>query len=90
MVKTIYKFYANWCGPCRVMAANLKNANLDGIDLEEIDIESEENEQIVADNRIRNIPVTIFYDENDNVVERIAGIITTDKINEIIDRYGRE
>lgn len=90
MVKEIYKFYANWCGPCRVMAANLKNANLDGINLKEIDIENEENEQLVIDNNIRNIPVTIFYDENDNVLERVAGIITSDKINEIIDKYGRE
>jgi len=74
-----YKFYADWCGPCRVLTANLEKA---GIEYEPINIE--ENEELCTTYGIRNIPVFIAV-EDGNEVARFTGIKTPDAIKQWVD-----
>lgn len=58
------KFNASWCGPCRVLEGTLKGLDkekVEGVLFAELDVDNEELEDVVAESRVRNIPVMVFY-----------------------------
>ena len=89
MVKKILKFYADWCGPCKVMAKHFADVDLSNIEFVNVNIDDDANEELVNLYKIRNIPVSIFLDENNEILERVVGIITPSQIQAIIDKYGK-
>ena len=72
MVTKIYKVGSEWCGPCRLLKQELKDFNLVPI----IEIDADEDEIFCEKYNIKNIPVLLFCDENDNVIDRQVGFIT--------------
>jgi len=74
------KFYADWCGPCKVLTTNLEKA---GVEYEAIDIE--ENRDVCITYNIRSIPVFIALDDNDKEINRFVGIKTPTAIKQWID-----
>lgn len=78
------KFYAPWCGQCKVLAKEfLKNP----IDVEFEDINIEENEELIERYNIKNLPTTILTDADGNVLERWVGIIKSEDINNKIKEH---
>ena len=77
----ILKFYAEWCGPCKVVGQNLKNANLP-IRIEDLDVE--DNEDLVLGYRVRSVPTTILIDNEGNEVQRWLGIFNVDELKQLI------
>lgn len=82
-INKILKFSASWCSPCRVLKQNLEGFTR--VPVEEIDVEANIDE--VTKYSIRNIPVLVYLDENENEVDRTVGLVTIQKINEIIDKH---
>jgi thioredoxin-like negative regulator of GroEL len=81
-----YKFYADWCGPCKVLTTNLRRAGV--TDYEPIDVDKEENEYLVVAYNIRNIPVFVAVKEEngvENEVDRFVGIKSPDAIKQWIE-----
>lgn len=77
----VLKFYAEWCGPCKVVGQNLKNANLP-IRIEDLDVE--DNEGLVLGYRVRSVPTTILIDNEGNEVKRWLGIFNVDELKQLI------
>ena len=78
-----YKFYADWCGPCKVLTANLEKA---GIEYEPVDIE--EREDLCSAYNIRNIPTFVAVKEEDiieNEIARFTGVKTPEAIKQWVD-----
>ena len=75
-----YKFYADWCGPCKVLTANLEKA---GIEYEAIDADT--NEEMCQKFGVRNLPTFIAVDDNENILDRFTGIKTPIAIKEWIE-----
>lgn len=82
-ISKIKKFSATWCGPCRVLKQNLEGFTR--VPVEEIDVEANTDE--TTKYNIRNVPVLVYLDENGNEVDRTVGLVTVQKINEIIDKH---
>ena len=80
MVTKIYKVGSEWCGPCRLLKQELKDFNLVPI----IEIDADEDEIFCEKYNIKNIPVLLFCDENDNVIGRQVGFITKKDLTEKI------
>ena len=76
MVTKIYKVGAEWCGPCRQLKQELKNFNLVPIN----EINADENEEFCEKYNIKNIPVLLLCDNNDNVLYRQVGFISKEDL----------
>lgn len=83
MITQIEKFGAAWCGPCKVLDKTLEKVT--GVTINKYDVD--QFEDLAAERGVRNIPVMIFRDENDQEVERIIGAVSLDKINEVLEKW---
>jgi thioredoxin 1 len=77
----ILKFYADWCAPCKLLGQKLESANLP-IPISEIDVE--DNDDLVREYNIRNVPVTILLDDQGNPVKRWAGVFDINELKSLI------
>ena len=80
MITKIYKAGAEWCNPCRQLKQELKDFDLVPI----IEVDVDEDEAFCEKYNIKNIPVLLFCDENDNVLGRQVGFITKKDLTEKI------
>ena len=76
MVTKIYKVGAEWCGPCRQLKQELKKFNLVPI----IEINADEDEEFCEKYNIKNIPVLLLCDNNNNVLYRQVGFISKEDL----------
>ena len=82
MITHIEKFGATWCGPCKMLDKTLEQIT----DISIVKYDVDEYEDLTSEKNIRNIPVLIFYD-GDNEVDRLVGAASLSKIREIIDKW---
>lgn len=85
MIAKGYKFYSDWCMPCKALGNILKDFTRCSI--EEINVE--ENEELTTKYGIRNIPCIVFVDSEDREVFRHIGMTTLDKLNTEFDEYNK-
>ena len=76
MVTKIYKVGSEWCGPCRLLKQELKDFNLVPI----IEINADEDEIFCEKYNIKNIPVLLLCDNNNNVLYRQIGFISKEDL----------
>lgn len=82
MITHIEKYGASWCGPCKILDRTLQQIT----DIDIIKYDVDEWEDLANEKGIRNVPVLIFYDV-DNEVDRLVGAVPLAKINEIIEKW---
>ena len=80
MITKIYKVGAEYCGPCRQLKQELKDFDLVPI----IEIDADEYEAFCEKYNIKNIPVLLLCNKEDNVVYRHVGFISKERLIEKI------
>ena len=75
-----YKFYADWCGPCRILTTMLNKAQ---IEYEPINVDS--NEELVNKYDIKTIPVFMAVKDDGTEIDRFVGVKSADAIKQWID-----
>jgi thioredoxin 1 len=80
-------FWAEWCGPCRMMNPIIENFKKNNDDVEVVKINIDENRNVAAQFQIRSIPTLVVVKEGKQVW-RNSGILSesvlTTKIKEIL------
>lgn len=77
----VLKFGAEWCMPCKVLNKNLENftdCEVVKYDVDDVD------EDMLSQFKIRNIPVTILLNDNDEEVKRWIGVFNVQEISDKI------
>lgn len=83
MITQIEKFGATWCGPCKVLDKTLEK--ITGVYINKYDVD--QFEDLAEERGIRSIPVLVFWDENNQEVDRLIGAVSLDKINEVLEKW---
>lgn len=82
----VVKFYADWCGPCKVYAPIFDEVAADyGSRIKVASVNLDENRDIAQKYSIRAIPATLFFDAKGNQVKRIDGVVAGDTLKAAID-----
>ena len=82
----IYKFSAEWCGPCKAYKEVFNNvvSNYSDIEVNEIDVDK--NISLAQEFNIRSIPTTVIS-KNGVELEKIVGILSEHDLAKHIDRH---
>ena len=80
MITKIYKVGAEWCNPCRLLKQELKDFDLIPI----IEVDVDEDEAFCEKYNIKNIPVLLLCNKENDVVYRHVGFISKERLIEKI------
>lgn len=79
----LLKFTAPWCGQCRVLTKQMSSFNT--CDVVAYDVEDEENESLIERYSIKNLPLLVLVDDNDNEIKRWPGIVNVNTLKSEIE-----
>ncbi len=71
----IVDFYADWCGPCKMMEPQFKKAAESSTEIKFGKINVDGSEDIASRFDVMSIPTTIFFKDGE-IVERHTGAMT--------------
>ena len=79
--------YTPWCTSCKTLSPIVDEISYiykDSITTGKIDAEA--NQESILDTNTRNVPTLLLY-KNGEIVDRLVGIVTKEKLTEFIDKY---
>lgn len=87
---TIFDFYADWCGPCRVFSPKVERLLLedDSLALRKVDVVNWKSgiaKQLTQDYKLPALPFTLIFDDQENLLGKVEGN-DIEKVKEIIDK----
>ena len=83
-IPVLVDFFADWCGPCKMLAPILKQVKDelgDGVKIIKIDVDK--NEALAAKYQVRGVPTMLLF-KNGKQVWRQSGVLQKNEIIDII------
>lgn len=80
--KVLVDFYADWCGPCKMLGEVIENSN---IDIDCLKVNVDEFRDIAQKYGIMSIPTVILFD-NSKEVNKNIGFMDEDELEEFINQ----
>jgi thioredoxin 1 len=83
-------FYADWCGPCKMMGPILKDLKKRlGDHINIIKIDAEKNPQAAIKYQVRGVPSLILF-KNGQILWQQAGVVQAAQLEQIINQKTAE
>lgn len=80
-------FYADWCGPCKMMAPVLKQFAAEmGDRIRVLKVDVDRNEAVSSDYQIQGVPTLILF-RNGKVLWRQAGVVSGAQLKQVVDNF---
>lgn len=77
-------FYADWCGPCKMMGPILKELKTElGNEINIIKIDAEKNPDAAIRYQVRGVPTLILF-QNGNILWQQSGVVQAKQLYTII------
>lgn len=86
-MKKVYKFYADWCPPCKVLSRNLEGFERDGWDFEEVNADADVPK--MRELGVRKLPTLVFVDEKGEVLDRVLGVISKEELQMRLNEFDK-
>lgn len=80
-------FFAEWCGPCQMMAPHLKALkDRMGDNLKIVKIDIDQNPGLAAQLQVRSVPTLALYRQG-QLLWRQSGALTAPQLEQIVHQY---
>ena len=83
-MKTLLKFSADYCTPCKQLSKTLAEVNLQDVSYQEITVEG--NLHLVKQWSIRSVPTLILLDEEGKEIKRHTGSLSAPALMEFLEQ----
>ena len=83
--KIVVDFYADWCGPCKMLSPILEEVSEDYQDIKFVKINVDENEELAAEFGIMSIPA-VFMLKDGNIVNKFLGAQSKRVVEEQVEK----
>ena len=80
-------FFAEWCGPCKMMSPILKEVKdelKDGVSIVKIDVDK--NQSLAAKHQVRGVPTFVMY-KGGRQVWRQSGMVQKNELVKLINSF---
>lgn len=75
----VVDFYADWCGPCKIMAPNFEKAAEEVKDVKFAKVNIDNNQELAERFGVMSIPTTLFLKKG-NVSDQAVGALSKEDI----------
>ena len=82
--KVVVDFYADWCGPCRILSPIVAEVAKEREDVEFVKINVDTSPNLPEEYGIINIPTLLVF-ENGEVINKVVGAVSKDDIIKLIE-----
>jgi thioredoxin 1 len=86
---TVKKFYATWCGPCKMLAPVMEQIRTEYSQVDMLAIDVDENYDVAASYGVKSVP-TVVIEKNGVEISRLTGVhskmVYTNVINENLQK----
>lgn len=81
---TVKKFYATWCGPCKMLSPILEEIRNEYNQIDMLTIDVDEHFEIAAKYGVKSVP-TVVIEKNGVEVKRFVGIKSKNEYTSVIN-----
>lgn len=81
----VVDFYADWCGPCKMLGPILETVSKDYPDVNFVKVNVDENEELAMEFGIMSIP-SVFMLKDGEIVNKFLGVQQERTLREILDK----
>ena len=81
--KVLVDFYANWCGPCKMLSPILEQLASE-VDIDIVKVDVDKYQDLAREYKVMSIPCLILFD-NEKEIKRTLGFMPKEKLKEFIN-----
>tara|TARA_R110000823_G_scaffold168700_1_gene301020 strand:- start:446 stop:745 length:300 start_codon:yes stop_codon:yes gene_type:complete len=86
-IPVLVDFYADWCGPCKMLAPILKQVKDDmGEAIKIVKIDVDKNQSIAAKYQVRGVPTMLLF-KNGKQLWRQSGVLQKNDLIQIVKSH---
>lgn len=82
----VVDFYADWCGPCRIMAPVFEELSQEMSKVKFVKINVDENSSLASSYSVFSIPTFLIFNKG-KVVGQLVGAISKERMKEEINQH---
>lgn len=86
-IPVLVDFFADWCGPCKMLGPILKDVKAEmGDQVKIVKIDVDRNQELAAKYQVRGVPTMILY-KNGKQLWRQSGVLQKHQLTEVIKSH---